>query len=183
MRRRGFLLLGGSAAALLAGAGYAQRAARPARAPAPQPPPLSTDVEPLAARLPKLGRIVSAHWQERSPAVANGRITVPGPTDSFLHAVLQLSPGAVGALTAAVPLVPAAAPAPPPVPSDTAGFVGLSAELAAFLPAGAHWTRSPLLDSTLVRADAAGLLFDLSSDTVFLDAENLAAPDAVDVHP
>ncbi|WP_327370495.1 hypothetical protein [Streptomyces sp. NBC_01217] len=49
-----------------------------AKAEASKTPGIRTDTAPLAERLPKLGRIVSAHWQQEAPG-ADSR--VPGPTE------------------------------------------------------------------------------------------------------
>ncbi|MFE4960176.1 hypothetical protein ACFRCW_41015 [Streptomyces sp. NPDC056653] len=135
-------------------------------------PEIHTDTEPLAKRLPKLGRIVSAHWQQEAPG-ADSR--VPGPTDYYVSAFMKLDPGSVAVLTASTQMQSAAVGAEPESVSIPAG-------LAEFAPAGARWVHSRVLDESLVRADSAKLYFDPASDTVYLSATNVHLPNAVTVH-
>ncbi|WP_329450121.1 hypothetical protein OG894_05930 [Streptomyces sp. NBC_01724] len=125
-----------------------------------------TDTEPLAERLPKLGRIVSAHWQQEAPG---GDSRVPGPTDYFVSALMKLDPGSVAVLTASTQMEPAVIGAGPE-------SIAIPAALAEFAPAGAQWVHSGVLDDTLVRADSAKLYFDPGSDTVYLSATNVHLP-------
>ncbi|MFE7351837.1 hypothetical protein ACFU8Q_01240 [Streptomyces sp. NPDC057543] len=143
-----------------------------AKVKASKTPEIHTDTEPLAKRLPKLGRIISAHWQQKAP-FADSR--VPGPTDYHVSALMKLAPGSVAALTASTQMQPAAVGAEPESISIPAG-------LAEFAPAGAQWVHSRVLDETLVRADSAQLYFDPASDTVYLSATNVHLPNAVTVH-
>ncbi|WP_406381131.1 hypothetical protein [Streptomyces sp. NBC_01618] len=142
------------------------------KAKASKAPEIDTDTEPLAKRLPKLGRIVSAHWQQKALG-ADSR--VPGPTDYHVSALMKLGPGSVAALTASTQMQPAVVGAEPE-------GISIPAELAEFAPAGAQWIHSGVLDESLVRADSAQLYFDPASDTVYLSATNVHLPNAVTVH-
>lgn len=133
---------------------------------------IHTDTEPLAKRLPKLGRIVSAHWQQEAPG---GDSRVPGPTDYYVSALMKLEPGSVPVLTASTQMHPAGIGAEPE-------SISIPAELTEFAPAGAQWVHSRVLDESLVRADSAKLYFDPGSDTVYLSATNVHLPNAVTVH-
>ncbi|MFD4757835.1 hypothetical protein ACFWOJ_02740 [Streptomyces sp. NPDC058439] len=133
---------------------------------------IDTGTEPLAERLPKLGRIVSAHWQQKAPG-ADSR--VPGPTDYHVSALMKLAPGSVAALTASTQMQPAAVGTEPE-------SISIPAELTEFAPTGAQWVHSRVLDESLVRADSAELYFDPVSDTVYLSATNVHLPNAVTVH-
>lgn len=137
------------------------------KAEAPEVPEIHTDTAPLAERLPKLGRIVSAHWQQEDPG---GDSRVPGPTDHFVSALMKLDPGSVAALTASVQTQPV-------VPGPAPEGISIPAGLTEFAPAGARWVRSAALDESLVRADFAALYFDRDSGTVYLSAANLHLPD------
>ncbi|MFI6726687.1 hypothetical protein [Streptomyces atratus] len=152
--------------------GCAIRPAADVKAEASKTPEIHTDTEPLAKRLPKLGRIVSAHWQQKAPG-ADSR--VPGPTDYYISALMKLDPGSVAVLTASTQMQPAVVGAEPE-------GISIPAELADFAPAGAQWVHSRVLDETLVRADSAQLYFDPASDTVYLSAANVHLPNAVTVH-
>ncbi|MCX5343875.1 hypothetical protein [Streptomyces atratus] len=152
--------------------GCAVRPAADVKAEASKTPEIHTDTEPLAKRLPKLGRIVSAHWQQKAPG-ADSR--VPGPTDYYISALMKLDPGSVAVLTASAQMQPAVVGAEPE-------GISIPAELADFAPAGAQWVHSRVLDETLVRADSAQLYFDPASDTVYLSAANVHLPNAVTVH-
>ncbi|WP_327241246.1 hypothetical protein [Streptomyces sp. NBC_01320] len=143
-----------------------------AKAEASKTPEIHTDTEPLAKRLPKLGRIVSAHWQQGAPG-SDSR--VPGPTDYYVSALMKLEPGSVAVLTASTQMQPAVIATEPE-------SISIPAELAEFAPAGAQWVHSRVLDESLVRADSAKLYFDSASDTVYLSATNVHLPNAVTVH-
>lgn len=134
-------------------------------------PGILTDTEPLAKRLPKLGRIVSAHWQQDTPG---GDSRVPGPTDYHVSALMKLDSGSVAALTASTQMQPAVVGAGPEGVSIPTG-------LAEFAPPRARWIHSGVLDRSLVSADYAQLHFDRASDTVYLSATNVHLPDAVPV--
>ncbi|WP_053762645.1 hypothetical protein [Streptomyces sp. AS58] len=127
---------------------------------------IHTDTEPLAERLPKLGRIVSAHWQQETPG---GDSRVPGPTDYRVSALMQLAPGSVADLTASTQMQPATVG---PAPQG----ISIPAELSEFAPPGAQWVHSGVLDKSLVRADSAQLYLDPASDTVYLSATNVDRP-------
>lgn len=174
MTERRRLLVRASALLLAATAvtGCAITPAADAKDPAKKTHEIHTDTEPLTERLPKLGRIVSAHWQQVAPG-ADSR--VPGPTDYFVRALMKLDPGSVAALTASAQMQPVVAGAEPE-------GVSIPAELAEFAPAGAQWVHSRALDESLVRADSATLCFDQASDTVYLSAANLHLPNATTVH-
>ncbi|MGV9265937.1 hypothetical protein ACWDRR_14905 [Kitasatospora sp. NPDC003701] len=130
-------------------------------------PEIHTDAQPLAAALPKLGRIVAAHWQEEALGVPGSRAI--GPTDYQVSALIRLEPGAVATLTASTQMTGA-------VMGTGPESLAIPAGLAGFAPAGAQWLHSRDLDESLVAADNAELYFDPASDTVFLSAVNLHAP-------
>lgn len=133
--------------------GCAVGPAADAKAKPSKAPEIDTDTEPLATRLPKLGRIVSAHWQQKAPG-ADSR--VPGPTDHHVSALMKLAPGSVAALTASTQMQPAAVGTEPE-------SISIPTELTEFVPAGAQWVHSRVLDESLVRADSAELYFDPTS--------------------
>ncbi|MFJ9950352.1 hypothetical protein [Kitasatospora sp. NPDC091207] len=141
-------------------------AATGATAEASKAPEVHTDAEPLAGAVPKLGRIVEAHWQEEVLGVSDSRAI--GPTDYRVSALLQLGPGAVAALTESMQMTAV-------VVGDGPERVAIPAGLAGFVPAGVRWLHSGDLDRSLVRADSGELYFDLASDTAYLSAVNLHA--------
>ncbi|MET9663005.1 hypothetical protein [Streptomyces sp. NPDC006510] len=171
-RKRSLVLASALLLAATVVTGCAAEPVADTKAEASKNPAIRTDTAPLARRLPTLGRIVSAHWQQEAPG-ADSR--VPGPTDYFVSALMELAPGSVAALTASTKLQPA-------VLGAESENTAIPAELAEFAPAGAQWVHSNTLDESLVRADSAKLYFDLASDTVYLSAVNVRLPNAATVH-
>ncbi|MFD3656952.1 hypothetical protein [Streptomyces sp. NPDC058620] len=165
--RRRFLVWAGALPPAVVVSGCATGPRTGAKAVASKAPEIRTDTGPLTRRLPKLGRIVSAHWQQETPG---GDSRVPGPTDYFVNALMKLGSGSVAALTASAQMEPAVAG---PEPDG----ISIPAGLTEFVPGQARWVRSAALDERLVRADFAALYFDRASDTVYLSATNLLLPD------
>ncbi|MEV7177867.1 hypothetical protein [Kitasatospora sp. NPDC093679] len=137
-------------------------AAEPPSAAAPTKLEIRTSTTELTARLPKLGRIVEAHWQFDPHDNSGGR--VPGPSDYFIDAVMRLQPGTVAGLLKDRQAQDMVLP-------------GTSSGLAAFLPNGAVWQHSLELDRELARASSATFWFDPASDSVYLAANNLSVPE------
>ncbi|MET8280302.1 hypothetical protein [Micromonospora sp. NPDC005174] len=130
----------------------------PDRTVSASPTPVQTDRDPIAKRFPRLGDFVEAHWQAAT-AGGESRVSVPGPTDTQIEALVVLRPDTIATILKGYEWQPA-----PP------GWeVSLSAELRPFLPTGGTWQVSEKYAEDVRTAQYNGTVYlDAGSGTVFL---------------
>ncbi|MFI5929579.1 hypothetical protein ACIA3K_26895 [Micromonospora sp. NPDC051543] len=130
----------------------------PDRTASVSPTPVQTDREPITKRFPRLGDFVEAHWKAAT-AGGESRVTVPGPTDTQIEALVVLRPDTIATILKGYEWQPA-----PP------GWeASLSAELRPFLPTGGTWQVSEKYAEEVQTAQYNGTVYlDAGSGTVFL---------------
>lgn len=122
------------------------------------PTPVRTDREPIAKRFPRLGDFVEAHWQAAT-AGGGSRVTVPGPTDTQIEALVVLRPDTIAAVLKGYEWQP--------VPPGWEASLGT--ELRPFLPTGGTWQVSEKYAEDVQSAQYNGTVYlDAGSGTVFL---------------
>ncbi len=87
---------------------------------APAPPPegkavVHTDPVAVAETFPEVGEIVEASWVEEKMGGPEGRVSVPGPTDYRLSALVKLRIEAVSKVMSGYPCQAGAPTAPEPL--------------------------------------------------------------------
>lgn len=115
---------------------------------APDPPattttaaPVRHDLEPLTKRFPEIGKPVSATWMGGALGVqSDSRATVPGPSDYWIEAIIELEPATADALRAKY------------VPTPTGEVPKLKEVLQKDVPAGPFLT-SVAMDKALSNND------------------------------
>ena len=144
--------------------GCAQEPVRPGWSPQPteETPvkgPVRIDREPLVKRFPKLGSFPRAHWQGWILG-DTGRGSAPGPTDTAIQALVELSPQDLQAAKTGY----AWAPAPD-------GWVSrVNSGLRPYLPPSGTWQSSDQFTSDVTPTGHHGEVYlDPTSGTVFLD--------------
>ncbi|GAA2192706.1 hypothetical protein [Micromonospora lupini] len=130
----------------------------PDRTASATPAPVRTDRDPIAERFPRLGNFIDVHWQT-APAGADSRVTVPGPTDTRIEALVVLRPDTIATTIKGYEWQPA-----PP------GWeASVSTELRPFLPTGGTWQVSEKYAEDVRTAQYGGTVYlDAGSGTVFL---------------
>ncbi|MFG3345778.1 hypothetical protein ACGF1Z_12045 [Streptomyces sp. NPDC048018] len=120
-----------------------------------------TDSEPLERRFAALGPLSDAHWLG-TVLGAEGRGSVPGPTDVRVVGFARMRTGGVRALAGAPQWrFRSATPSAPPEP------------LLPYLPESARWVRSPSFDDEVTGRRYAGTFYlDESEDRVYFDTTN-----------
>lgn len=105
-----------------------------------QGPEVRTDPVPITREFPQLGDVLSVRWQAGTLGVSSDdRITVPGPTDSYVEAVVTLSPAALAQLVDGYEFLPATTGPRPP------------RALEPFVAGGGTWLSSVDLDAVIGR--------------------------------
>lgn len=99
------------------------------------------DLEPLTKRFPEIGKPVSATWMGGALGVqSDSRATVPGPSDYWIEAIIELEPATADALRAKY------------VPTPTGEVPKLKEALQKDVPAGPFLT-SVAMDKALSNND------------------------------
>ncbi|OBB88895.1 hypothetical protein [Mycolicibacterium peregrinum] len=99
------------------------------------------DLEPLTKRFPAIGHPISATWMGGTLGVQpDGRATVPGPSDYWIEAIIELEPATADALRSKY------------VPTATAEAPELTEKLQKDVPGGPFLT-GPALDTALSNDD------------------------------
>lgn len=124
--------------------------------------PVRTDREPLVKRFPKLGNFIQAHWQGWILG-DTGRGGVPGPTDTAIQGLIELSPQDLQAAKTGYTW----APAPHGWES------GVNSELRPYLSPSGTWQASDQFTSDVTGTGYHGKVYlDLTGGTVFLDVSS-----------
>jgi hypothetical protein len=121
-------------------------------------PVVRTDREPVVKRFPRLGDLVSVHWQGSAAGSDTGG--APGPTDVHIQAFASLGPDGVAAAVGRYEWSPAPA----------AWDATLSAELRRYAPTAGTWQHNEQFAKEVRTSRYSGAVYlDPTGGTVFLD--------------